>query len=1245
MEQTLVNRDFQYFVWPILRVSGVNTMYGIRSVLQALFDGDKLIPTNPEQLAKNECLFSFAEQLYTAICPLAAVSQSVIVPKEKLEKSEKMFVSLVNAASQMRTKEISIGNVVADVILSIAQSLKLNAQPFSPIGVSFTTDPLYEEALSYCFKSLRIPERYLMSPPPEKPMYYSTPIYYVNGVPHIGHVFTTTLTECISSWYKMRGIDCIYSTGTDEHGIKVQTTAQANGVEPIEWCDKTSNAFREAFKHFDLHPDVFIRTTEDRHKEAVYKLWNILLEKEYIYQGKYEGWYSKREETFIPENQVQEVVVNGETKHINTEDGAELFWTSETNWMFKLSAMQQPILDWLNSNPDCITPRQYYNQVKSMVSAGLNDLSVSRQTVKWGFPVPNDPSQTIYVWIDALTNYLTVAGWDGENMGRWPCDVHVIGKDILKFHAIYWPGFLIAAGIKPFMRLLVHGWWTVQNNKMSKSLGNTLDPYVLSSKWGLEPLKYYLLREATLVSDSDYSDSAMLARYNNDLADVLANLVLRIISEKLHPSMIVPEPDEMAEDDESIVEDIFSLPATIDHYMHNGQTKLALEVIFDKLHVLNKYFTDKQLWNLKNSDQKRYDTVLYVLCECLRIIAICLKPFIPKTSLTILEGLGYNESRILCFDEKEHSYYFRSKDEIKIAQVYFAKSETQHDKSNFPSGFLEILGDKFNKYEQIKVFDSCPKDIKEKLELCDKGMNKSQDFRVLCYNETQKSLCFRRKDQKLNEGLIKTTNVYFRKGDKNLRIGQNSFDENNMPQSLIAILKDKVELYEEMEILDSCPKNLREKLIESNAQVKTLKESRILCYNETEKRFYLRRIDEVKVAKVYFLQGVQELGLTQEKLMEGNFPRNLVEILGDNIVRYEEMRIYESCPISIREKLEQCDKDLKVSCNLFKSGQFQFGAKPIYGLNRYDIRVLCYDSVEKGICFRREDQKPYDGFITMANVYFRKGEKRLYLRQETMEECNLPKNLIETLKSNIDRYEEMEILDSCPENLREILVQSNKEIKNSIGVFKFGLLIPNKKLKKVKVLFKSHEDSRMICYNEKDRSISIMKEDQKPNASQIKVAKLYFRNGEKRLFFKQETMDENHLPKNLIEVLRPNNERYEDLELYDTCPKNLRIKLEQCKEELNSSEKRMIFYNEKEDSICFAKENQKPNASQISVAIVYFVKAEKELDLPNSLNGASLPKSLIDVFQANLSRYEEIEILDACPQNLKENFLFVQESI
>lgn len=630
-----LQHELDFPVWPVLSIKGKYECYGVVSILYKIF---------PKQCGCGtvwSSLITLGKLLYENASIVSLKSQSVIVSSEIVEKAEKLLQSTISSFASIKTGDNPLVDAFVDSFLSVAVCLGANVNvPFKTFNL--IENRVRETAASFCFNTLQVPEYYEMSPPPQKPLVFTTPIYYVNGRPHIGHIFTTTLVDCLTKWYKIRGIDCIYSTGTDEHGLKVQTTAQKEGFSPKEWCDKTTGEFRDAFKDFDLHPDIFIRTTDDKHVAVAIKLWEILVQKGYIYKGTYEGWYSKREETFIPETQIKEVIVDGVAKKFNIEDDAELEWSSETNYMFKLSSMQEPLLDWLNRNPNCVTPSCYYNLVKSQVLAGLVDISLSRtkSRVSWGIPVPNDDTQTMYVWIDALANYLTICDWDGVNMGKWPADMHVVGKDILKFHAIYWPAFLIAAGVPVYKRLLVHGWWTKDETKMSKSLGNTLDPFALVKFWGLDELKYYLLREVTLVSDSDYSDHAMLSRLNNDLADSLGNLLCRVCHKNICPSLKVPKSGNPQPIDLEIINSVKLLPGTIDHLIAFGKTRRCLEIIFSVVSRLNKYIVDIVLWKLEEGSDRK-NTILYTIYESCRIFLLCLVPFIPRRSEALLK----------CFDQ------------------------------------------------------------------------------------------------------------------------------------------------------------------------------------------------------------------------------------------------------------------------------------------------------------------------------------------------------------------------------------------------------------------------------------------------------------------------------------------------------------------------------------------------------------------------------------------------------------------
>jgi methionyl-tRNA synthetase len=627
---------YAFSIYPVLKIGGVPRYFGLRAIIKFLFAAT--LP--PATLSTVDSLIALADSIFSAAIPIIVKKLTILIKDIVLQTSQATVSKLIAAAQPLLALGSNVGVVYFTAVLSIVSSFGIDISPASapPVDVSALSD----EAVTFAREVLNIPARYEMSPPPSKPMFFTTPIYYVNGLPHLGHVFTTTLVEALAKWYKLRQIPMLYSSGTDEHGLKVQTTAAANGVAPIEWCDRTVQTFRAAFEDFDIHPDVFIRTTEPRHLRIATVLWEVLTEKGYIYKGTYDGWYSKTEECFVPDNQVKEVVVGGVTKHVNSADNAELIWSSETNYMFKLESMQQRLLDWLDANPTAIVPRCYYNAVRAQVVAGLHDLSISRQTVTWGVPVPGDPSQVMYVWIDALANYLTVAGWDRDTNGIWPADLHTVGKDILRFHGIFWPAFLIAAGVEPYKRLLVHGWWTMGAQKMSKSIGNVLDPVKMRDFWGLEAVKYFLLREVTLNSDSDYSDEAMLNRHNKDLGDVLGNFVMRILSKTLNPSLTVPAFGEWTPEDLALIEDAETLPGTVDHNVAFGKTRVALQEIWDVLRDQNKYLTDQAPWAIRDNPERRV-TVMYVLYEVLRITMLCLWPFMSQTATTILRALGAPE--------------------------------------------------------------------------------------------------------------------------------------------------------------------------------------------------------------------------------------------------------------------------------------------------------------------------------------------------------------------------------------------------------------------------------------------------------------------------------------------------------------------------------------------------------------------------------------------------------------------------
>ncbi|MCH9012994.1 MAG: methionine--tRNA ligase, partial [Proteobacteria bacterium] len=364
-----------------------------------------------------------------------------------------------------------------------------------------------------------------------KPRYYvTTPIYYVNDVPHIGHAYTTLACDALARFMRLDGLDVMFLTGTDEHGQKVEKSAHAAGMEPKAFTDKVSQNFRDLSATLDFSNDDFIRTTEERHKRSCQAIWTKLMEAGEIYLGSYAGWYAVRDEAFYTEAELEDT----EDGRKIAPSGAEVEWVEEPSYFFKLSEWQDRLLAFYEANPDFILPESRRNEVLSFVRGGLKDLSVSRTTFKWGVPVPDDPDHIMYVWLDALTNYITAVGYPDTDCAAfrtyWPADLHMVGKDILRFHAVYWPAFLMGAGIEPPKRVFAHGWWTNEGQKISKSVGNVIDPHELVAKYGLDQVRYFLLREVPFGNDGDFSHRAMVGRMNSDLANDFGNLAQRVLS-------------------------------------------------------------------------------------------------------------------------------------------------------------------------------------------------------------------------------------------------------------------------------------------------------------------------------------------------------------------------------------------------------------------------------------------------------------------------------------------------------------------------------------------------------------------------------------------------------------------------------------------------------------------------------------------------------------------------------------------
>ena len=479
----------------------------------------------------------------------------------------------------------------------------------------------------------------------DRSYYITTPIYYVNDNPHIGHVYTTLACDVMARFKRLDGYNVMFLTGTDEHGQKVEKSAQEAGVDPLAFCDRVSQRFRELDVLMGYSNDDFIRTTEERHKVSVQALWTKLLEAGEIYLDKYAGWYSVRDEAFYAADEL----VDGPDGGKLAPTGAPVEWVEEPSYFFRLSNWQDRLLELYENNPDMILPASRRNEVVSFVKGGLQDLSVSRTSFKWGIPVPGDDEHIMYVWLDALTNYITAVGFPDETSDKfttfWPADVHMVGKDILRFHAVYWPAFLLAAGIAPPKRIYAHGWWTNEGQKISKSLGNVIDPHEIVEEYGLDQVRYFLLREVPFGNDGDFSHSAMVQRANADLANDFGNLAQRVLSMVAkNCDGAVPNPAEFNEADKTLLDQAAALLPQVRDHLEVQAFNLALIEIWKVVQDANRYVDEQAPWALRKTDTARMATVLYVLAETIRRLAMLTQAFMPSSSAKILDQLAVPEA-------------------------------------------------------------------------------------------------------------------------------------------------------------------------------------------------------------------------------------------------------------------------------------------------------------------------------------------------------------------------------------------------------------------------------------------------------------------------------------------------------------------------------------------------------------------------------------------------------------------------
>ncbi len=480
----------------------------------------------------------------------------------------------------------------------------------------------------------------------DKKFYITTPIYYPSAKPHMGHAYSSIVADFFARFKKIQDYKVFFLTGTDEHGQKIQRAAEKSQKDPQNFCDEISKTFKDLSKTLNLSNTDFIRTTEARHKKSVVNLWNILEKKKEIYLSKYSGWYSVSDEAFYAEDEIENI--DGIKK--SKSSGSLVEWVEEESYFFRLSKWQKPLLDFYSKNSNFILPKSRKNEVVSFVESGLKDLSVSRKSFSWGIPVPSNKDHVIYVWLDALTNYLSALNYPDTNNNLykdfWPASLHLIGKDILRFHAVYWPAFLLAADIPLPKRVYGHGWILSGEEKMSKSKGNILDPIEIIDKYGLDPLRYYLIKEVSFGNDGNISQDKLESCINSDLANNYGNLCQRVIlfNEK-NLKLKVPSNYKFIEEDIEILENFKKNFDKLIEYIDNQNINSYVNFVLDQLFAANKYFNDQEPWK-KKDDIERLNTILYVALELIRKISILLYPIIPESSLKVLKALNISENEV-----------------------------------------------------------------------------------------------------------------------------------------------------------------------------------------------------------------------------------------------------------------------------------------------------------------------------------------------------------------------------------------------------------------------------------------------------------------------------------------------------------------------------------------------------------------------------------------------------------------------
>ena len=512
----------------------------------------------------------------------------------------------------------------------------------------------------------------------DKNFYITTPIYYPSAKPHMGHAYSSIIADIFARFKKLEGYNVLFLTGTDEHGLKIQREAEKNKKDPKLFCDELSKNFKDLTKILNLSNNDFIRTTEKRHFKSVEEIWKRLVDSGDIYLDKYSGWYSVSDEAYYDKDEIEEI----NNQKISKISGSPVDWVEEESYFFKLSSWSEKLLKHYDENKNFILPLSRKNEVVNFVKSGLKDLSVSRTSFSWGIPVPENKKHVIYVWLDALTNYISALNFpntsDKKYKNFWPADVHVIGKDILRFHAVFWPAFLLAANLPLPKRVFGHGWILSEDKKMSKSIGNILDPIEIIESYGIDQLRYYLVKEVSLGNDGSISMENLKNCVNNDLANNYGNLCQRVFSFlKKNCLNIIPKPKNLITPDNLLLNQLKDNVPFLINLINNQDLNEYIKIVVGYSFNANKYFNDSEPWKVKKTDPERMKTILFTACEQIKNISILLHPIIPISTSKILDGMHVKKENQLikkidsleCFDHNK---------ELNQMDILFTKIENDN---------------------------------------------------------------------------------------------------------------------------------------------------------------------------------------------------------------------------------------------------------------------------------------------------------------------------------------------------------------------------------------------------------------------------------------------------------------------------------------------------------------------------------------------------------------------------------------